>query len=435
MSYLNRMERLLDEKMRELHVSNEAEFAILNGFKRAQLKQKRRKQLVYSMSSVAVLLVSLTFLIRFSPTFAQALENIPGLGAIVTLVQDDKGIEASIENQYYEEIGSSMTVQDITMAIDGVIADETGMILSYTLEAPFSLNDVYLGKIDLFQNNKKIELGFTMVRSSSDKTITKVEETIRVITPPSHIIDYSNPHFELFVSIDNQEDIQFTFPITLEKEIAKTITHDVNKEVTISDQKLTIQQVKVSPLRAAIEMKIDGDNDMQIFEFATLKLQDEKGELWGTPKASGTSVGYGGVDNTERTYFIESNYFRQPKELYLIIGDIEALPEDERELQIDFEKKQVISQSQQYPIRIENIQKNGFEAWFEPEDDFLGSLFHTGIDCNGQEVSVSGYESGQAEEGYYHFITLEEVTFVNPVTFKIQSYPNYFGETVKIQVK
>ena len=435
MSYLNRMERLLDEKMRELHVSNEAEFAILNGFKRAQLKQKRRKQLVYSMSSVAVLLVSLTFLIRFSPTFAQALENIPGLGAIVTLVQDDKGIEASIENEYYEEIGSSMTVQDITMAIDGVIADETGMILSYTLEAPFSLNDVYLGEIDLFQNNRKLELGFTMVRSSSDKTITKVEETIRVITPPSHIIDYSNPHFELFVSIDNQEDIQFTFPITLEKEIAKTITYEVNKEVTISDQKLTIQQVKVSPLRAAIEMKIDGDNDMQIFEFATLKLQDEKGELWGTPKASGTSVGYGGVDNTERTYFIESNYFGQPEELYLVIGDIEALPEDERELQIDFEKKQVISQSQQYPIRIENIQKNGFEAWFEPEDDFLGSLFHTGIDRNGQEVSVSGYGSGQGEEGYYHFITLEEVTFVNPVTFKIQSYPNYFGETVKIQVK
>ena len=45
----------------------------------------------------------------------------------------------------------------------------------------------------------------------------------------------------------------------------------------------------------------------------------------------------------EETYFLQSNYFEEPKELYLRINKLQALDKDEATLVIDTEKGEILN--------------------------------------------------------------------------------------------
>src|SRR4051794_17602472 len=95
----------------------------------------KRKHGLYSIASVAaiVLLLFVTS-IRVSPVFAQAVAKIPGFASIVDMIAFDKGIGDIVENNYYEELGIIATQGDYTLTLQGVVADHSGMIISYKIE-------------------------------------------------------------------------------------------------------------------------------------------------------------------------------------------------------------------------------------------------------------------------------------------------------------
>lgn len=431
MDSIKKVQQLVNQQMEAIQVSSATGNAVINGIKIAQRKKQRQTKVVFTLSAVAVLFLAFALTARVSPAFAQVFADIPGLAAIVAIVEYDRGVEDSVRNNYFEEIGVTAKESEVTFTLNGAIADESGMLLSYTLESPTSLNTFQLGKIVLLQNEKELELVYATSEIIQDEPVKTLENTIR-ISDPSGVIDYTNPAFELEFSVRGQEEIEFVIPFKLENKIAKPKYYVVNQEVMVAGQKFTIEQVKISPLLAAIEITIDAQNSMAIFDFASIELQDEKGNVWGTGPTS--ISGFGSVDAMERTIHLESNYFQEPNELFLVIGNIVAMPKTEREIVIDFEKKEVNSISKQYPLQLEIIDESSFKVDFDNHLEFNQTLFTTGEDRNGKKVPLA-ISHRLSDTTNSQVFTLEKGTYDNPVTFQLQGYPNYLENDISIKIK
>ena len=78
---------------------------------------------------------------------------------------------------------------------------------------------------------------------------------------------------------------------------------------------------------------VDPANTKEIFGFEDLRLVDEKGETWTSINNGITSSG--ARDDDVNIYYLQSNYFEEPKELYLQFNKLMAMDKDEAFLLID----------------------------------------------------------------------------------------------------
>lgn len=143
-----RLKRLKEQRDQRSIPLSEADQAIRAGFEKAQLEkrqiQKRRKRMFSSLAVIALLLLTLITSIRVSPAFAQAVASIPGMGKFVELIAMDKGLNAAFQNDYYQEIGETQTISDLRLTIDGVLMDETGIDVFYTIDSKRSVKGLYI---------------------------------------------------------------------------------------------------------------------------------------------------------------------------------------------------------------------------------------------------------------------------------------------------
>ena len=52
------------------------------------------------------------------------------------LIAHDRGLAEAVRNDYYQPIGASQTLDGVTLTVDGVIADESRLVLFYTITDP-----------------------------------------------------------------------------------------------------------------------------------------------------------------------------------------------------------------------------------------------------------------------------------------------------------
>ena len=83
---------------------------------------------VWSAIVAAILLITVVTSIRAIPAFADVVASIPGMEKIVALIQDNKGLQAAIDNEYYQLLNHSIDKDGVTLTLDGAIADEQEMI-------------------------------------------------------------------------------------------------------------------------------------------------------------------------------------------------------------------------------------------------------------------------------------------------------------------
>lgn len=420
------------------HISvpkNALQQARLNAQRRHQRDRKKIRRTWQSVALVAVILLVFVTSVRISPAFANAVAKIPGLSPIVHLIAFDKGLADIVDNEYYEEIMISDTQNDMTFTLLGVIADESGMLLSYKIAAPFDLQHVGLGHVELMHGDAEIDAGTGHSWTGQHEPVYEIENTISVTA--FNLLDYTKRDFELRISFENQQEVNFMIPFTLKEDIVKTKQFMIHEKVVIDGQVIEVEDLKISPLRAEIKLAVDPDNTMQVLQFNGLKLVDEKGEDWGTIRNG--SVGFGSIRDGEVIIFIQSNYFREPKELTLAIPEIEALPKGEDFITVDFDKKQVLYQPELLDITIHFKEANTFHYHYPYENGEVRgdkTLFSHGIDAAGKDVYMNsswysgnggGYESGHSYEAAEGEIT-------NPVELPIQTFHRYLSGGLEIEV-
>ncbi len=216
--------------------------------------------------------------------------------------------------------------------------------------------------------------------------------------------------------------------------MAKSKHYALNEQMEVDGQLIIVNKVTISPLRAEIEFTIPESNSMRILDFNSVKLIDEQGEDWGRGR-NGISA-LGSLSDNHYTMFIESNYFREPKSLTLIIDKIEALEKGKDFIEVDFEKRQVLSVPKELDIQLEFLTDYSISANYNiATANLVKSLFDYLEDANGEVrwMKTSSYTSGESEYDVRGNFTLDEA-FVNPVKLYIASYPQFLDGHIEVKI-
>jgi len=364
-----------------------------------------------------------------SPAFAHAVASIPGMGKIVEYIQYDKGLQGVMDNEYYQSIHASQMKDDITLTIDGVILDESGIVISYTLEAPYSIKDVGYKDIKLYHNGKEMPPGTMSYNNPDQKHVNRREDLIQIVFEEKPSL--KGQDFVLELQLKNAKETVFSLPFTLPKEVKKGKVFTLNKEIEVEKQKMTIQEVTIYPLRVEVKMVFDESNTMKILNFEDLRIEDDKGEVWSSSRNG--IVGQGGS-----AFYLESNYFKQPKKLYLKLNKMQAIPKDESYLLVDLQKEEVLKQPSDRKFEVTTMTPNRLEGRIR--EDVLESeqgyfLFYTAEDAGGNEVDYAS-QSNWSYEGYENYsIEFEEQSYKNPLRIDFSAYPNYINGNISVELK
>ncbi|URN95584.1 MAG: DUF4179 domain-containing protein [Candidatus Pristimantibacillus lignocellulolyticus] len=406
--------------------------ARLAGLQRAKRERTRTKQLLWVRNASIVMGILIIFFtsIRISPVFASTVAKIPGMDRVVDLITWDKGIEDIMDQQYYEPLNIKVTNNDLTLTLDGIIADESGMIVFYTLEAPYDISRLNMGGINILQNGEAMQAGYGSSGFSAVPT-TIIEDKIEVHV--SEPISYENASFSLEIDFKDEYNTEFNIPFTLQQPIAVTKHYELNEEFTIDGQRLTVQSLSISPLRAQVKILVDEHNTMQLLQIKEIKLVDEHGEQWGGI-LNGVS-GWGNIRDGEVGYNIQSNFFREPEQLTLLLGSIEALPKGKDYIEVDFENNELLYVPEQLDLELEVMNHRSLRSKIMiDEESTISSIFSGGIDAEGNSLYFNSSSTHSNEEYIESVDNYDLSEIVNPVRIYVYSYPSYLDGSKEISI-
>lgn len=430
---LKRLKERLDQQPLPL---SKADQAIRQGVERVQREKrqviKRRKKIFGSVAVIALLLLTFITSIRVSPVFANVVASIPGMEKFVELIAMDKGLDAAIQNDYYQEIGVTQTIEDKTLTIDGVILDETGMNIFYTIDSERPLTGLRVDYINLKAEGMP-EGSFSYGNMMGEEEVYTYKDRIDYQFVELYTSQYQSFELKVAIKLKGEETV-FSVPFTVPEQVKPSEVYTIDKEVDIAGQKFTIEKVTASPLRVGVKITIDSANPMKILLFEDMRLEDEKGEVWGSIQ-NGTTA-FGGKDG-ESTFFLQSNYFSKPEKLYLRINKVQALKAEEAIAEVNTETGEWLNQPEDQKIQLVKSDKKHAEFIMPKADDqsFQYAFASAISDAKGIEMhspSVGMYSSDSIK---HWDISFSPTDYTNPLKLEIFAYPNYLEGDIKIELK
>lgn len=411
--------------------------ALAAGYQKAKLERRRtsrRRNWLVSLLTAAIILMGFFTSIRLSPAFAEYVTNIPGMEKVVKLIRGDKGKMLALENDYYEKIDVSQEKNGLKFTIDGAIADTDGLVLFYSItsnekQTKLSTTNVKLKSLD----GGKADIGTASFGSPfySDKGKTSFNDYIE--------FHFKSPleakKFEIQVDVKGKTRVQFTLPFQLKKDIQSAKTYTLNKTVTVQGQKITFIDAKVYPLRVAIHVKMDQYNTKQILNFDDLRLVDENGEAW---NKINNGVTASQISPDEAIVYLQSNYFKEPKELYLVLNKLQAIDKDEMFVVVDTQKQQILKQPKENYFSSLKVTGDSLNFTFNPGKEFNYFLFSKQLDGNGEEIpSTGGYSQSVSDNGAMEIgVNMPAPqTQVNPISLELTFFPSWIKGDYKIRIK
>ena len=435
-----KLEQWKDEIEKTEVTEDQLGLAIKQGFERAKnmpIAKKRPyvRRGIWSAIVAAILLLTLVTSIRVSPAFASAVASIPGLEKFVEFIQDDKGISSAIENEYYQKLNISAEKEGVTLTLDGVMADELEMVVFYTVNGAEKNEEFQVGLPDI-TDRKGIDVtngGAALPGSDFELKGKDVGQTGQVNIRFIEGIKESDFIFKAKLK-SNLRTIDFEIPFTVDKGTKPTKEYLLNEVVLIEGQKVIIKKIEITPIKIAIHIGVDPANTKKIFGFEDLRLVDEKGETWTSINNGITSSG--DEDDEVKIYYLQSNYFVKPRELYLQFNKLMAMNKNEAFLLIDTEKEMILQQPKDR--RFSNLTVNGklINMDLRSVKGFSRHPFYTIIDATGKEIDMlSGRFSPESEQKTRVGTELPDEPFVNPIKISLSGYPQWIEGDVKIQIK
>lgn len=412
--------------------------AILSGFNKAMNEPKakfmpRRKKWLLSGIAAAILIIGFLTSIRVSPAFANYVSSIPGMEKLVELISDNKGLMLAVENEYIQEINAAQETNGLRVTLDSVIADEKGMVIFQTIEAKekqekFYVNDLKLESAD----GTELHLGSYSYGAHQPHGELRKKEMATM----DFFFEEPLKTKEFIVTFtvetnDYEEDFRFLF--TLEKPLKATKTIEMNKTVSIEGQKITIKNIKIYPLRVAVHVVMDPNNSKKIFTFEDIRMVDENGEAW-TKVVNGFTASQ--ITDNEHILYLQSNYFKEPKELYLVMNKLQAVDQEDTFVKVDMENEIIINQPAGNHLTLKDVKNGSIIFMLTTEKEFNYSPFISLRDGDGKEIDRSSFywtgdNNGEREIG----VEFPSDSYKNPLELKLSAFPAWIEGDIKIKVK
>ncbi|WP_127499315.1 DUF4179 domain-containing protein [Paenibacillus glycanilyticus] len=430
----------MKDYMEDIPIPSGIDATIWSGIKAGRQRRRRRVFSRMAAYTACLLLVVSVASVRFSPEVAAYVGEIPGLKPLVELIHYDKGLELAIDNDFMQPVALSEVRDGIKMTIDGIIADESRIIVFYTLEnVDGQKSIVNLQKVEL-PNNKDISISHGFSAYNDDWK--SIQGTIDFY--PNDAGEFPDT-LNLKLGINKVTETatkntewNFSIPVDKTKFEGMRENYVINQTVTVEGQQITFGKMTVHPTRIELEVTYDAANTKKLFYFDDLRLEDEKGETFGT--ISNGVTGSNISENSQILYF-QSNYFRKPEHLYLRASSIRALGKDKLEVKVDLDRKQLLARPDSL-LTIKDVSASDEEGqnWIvfglENEDPLdkarAYSLFNMSYkDASGQ--SFNSDRTGSSGDEYRFYIPKGK--YQSPLTLFIQDYPTRIHGDIDIKIK
>ena len=290
-----------------------------------KIKDKKNKNIIkYGSTASALVLVGLMGINTVSPTFA---ENIPVIGSIVQGLNEKMGIYGDYE-EYSQMVGKSVTDKGITFTINEVMADESRLIIGYTVKSDNKLeNKEFEGHFSYIEDFK---INGKRISGGGGSLGDYVDEYTYV---GSHSVDISRvdipEEFKVNLNISEIMQTKGKWKIAFsgsKEEISKNSTvFKPSQKVEFDDSTVIVDRVEFSPLGTYISLSGDykikpDESAFSTFEYDYWLAFDDQGvEL--------TSNGIGGGGNSKKDFYSQMTYVKVdhiPK--YLTILPLKIIP-------------------------------------------------------------------------------------------------------------
>ncbi|MFD2656460.1 DUF4179 domain-containing protein [Gracilibacillus thailandensis] len=428
------MKKKLDEWKKQYDAlevrDHELDQAIEAGMQKAVKQQFWKRWGITPVVTVAIILLSFITIINASPTFAAQVAKYPGMDKLIEFVQFDKGQKAAIENDYFQVIDKSVTQGDLTLTVDGVIRDENGLVLFYTVSSEKELDRVRLEE-SLITNVNGRELAY---QSKDYSPQDENRGTVEYYTDdPIRFDDFTFTTEVVGVeTLDNGVGNQLRETISIDfhaENTKESIQYQVDETVKIEGQKIHIDSVTIQPLRTTVNLYADPENDMRILAIDDIALVDEKGEEW-TGIQNGMTAS-GTIEDENYEVYLQSNYFEQPESLALTFSKVQAVNRDEDYFRFDLEKEQILHDPYDkfYDLTYESgwlsISMDKMENYYM---DPFGEILDLDGNVMEQIRSSSSHQSNQKTTTFKKAIQTDE----RIIDIKLSGYPNWIEQKVAI---
>jgi len=396
-------------------------------FRKVQREKRAKKRIV---SGAIAFLFCLSFLcsIRVSPTIAGHVAKIPGFQAIVSAVVRDKGIKDIVDNDYYEEINATQSKKGLSLTLQGVIADNSGLVLYYDVGASFDMSELHLEGVQLFQGDEEIKGGsFTGHQSNQ----THISSSVDYSFPEP--LAYTSKEFKAVFHFYEKDkgNIDISIPFSLQNEIAQEKTITVNRTVNVDGQKFTITKIRRSPLRMAIDIELDEANTMQILALENIAVETENGERREESVKNGISIGRNSRDG-KLTLNLQSNYFHDSDSLKLLIGAIHAVPMGKDFIEVDFGTKEVLMKPDYLDWDISVTQQGISVAAKKWDDRSRHSFLNSAVKADGTPLKYTG--GSFSDDAQYLYATEDFENYDGKAKIYINYYFNPIGKNIELNI-
>ncbi|WP_449621559.1 DUF4179 domain-containing protein [Robertmurraya sp. Marseille-Q9965] len=414
------MEKKLEDYINNVEVPEEKlDDAIFAGFQKAKSEKVRLKGKKWwlSVAAVAILLVGFS-----------------GIEKIYELIRDDKGMLSALEHEYYEELGVSDKKNGIEFVIDGAIADESRLILFYTVNTDKKQKEIRADNVEI----KNLDQGTMDISSFSDEFYHQSDTGEKSYNGKIEYT-FNNPltakNFQLDLEIKgDSEKEEFSVNFNLKNEFKEKKIYSIDKTVTLEGQKIHFVDVRVYPLRVGVHFKLDPNNTKKILQLEDLQLVDENGETWLSIMNGLSAIQ---VTEGEYIYYLQSNYFKEPKELYLVFNRVQAVDKEYSHIVVDMEKKEILKQPKGNMLRDLEVSRNQIGFKLYTEKAFPYGIFAEVKDANGKSVDYNTSFWDSYHDGYSSmWIRGSNFNrYANPLTFELTAFPEWIQGKTKIRIK
>ncbi|WP_409069101.1 DUF4179 domain-containing protein [Clostridium sp. FAM 1755] len=302
-------------------------------------RENRSNKLKYTSVAAAITLVFSIGIVTASPTFAK---NIPVLNSIMQILNNKHGTKGDYA-KYSEIINKSVSNNGITITINEVIADDSKLVISYTLKTNKKIKD-----LEVFSINQFLKINGKTFSSSGTSMGQDIDDYTYIGSEEIHTSIPEDKEFNVDLNITEVSDIKgkwdFSFSASKEEMFRESTVFKPNQKLDLPDSNATIDKVVFSPIDTSIFITGYGKNknikagaNGGMFDYNYWIAFDDNGvEL--IPKG----LGAGELDFNKNTFSSEMQYEKSkniPK--YLTIIPCKIIPSNREGVKIDEGDKKI----------------------------------------------------------------------------------------------
>jgi hypothetical protein len=238
-------------------------------------KNSKTRTIVYTLSSIAAVLVILIVFSHQSPALASSLSKIPIIGSVFG-DSDLVGLQQAQEKGLTSQIGEMKTINGISVTLDEVLYDQNNITIGLKMEAEKELDEEYFGSGMDFTIDGRAPDGFS---GSYGEEI--LSSTTRTAMETITVTDEMPDEFDLGLLLQGENGEQWYFS-THVKQANDIKEIPVQQKQTVDGIQLNVTEFSYGASGAGIsftsvEDATLADNDRDKASFIEFKMEDQDG--------------------------------------------------------------------------------------------------------------------------------------------------------------